>query len=120
MELQYLTYLNLSFNYFENSSIPQFLGSLTHLTHLDLRWCTLGGHIPTQLGLLSHLQYLDLSGNLVEGEIPSQLGNLFQLQYLDLIIAGAGYQAPISRKRKSSTTKERLKLDGNLVLGLQL
>ncbi|XP_028773184.1 receptor-like protein EIX1 [Neltuma alba] len=78
-------YLNLSSNYFGDSSIPEFLGSLTHLRYLDLHNCGLsGGNIPSQLGLLSHLQYLDLSGNFAEGAIPYQLGNLSQLRYLDL------------------------------------
>ncbi|XP_028773183.1 receptor-like protein 12 [Neltuma alba] len=85
VELQYLMYLNLSFNYFEDRPIPEFLGSLNHLRYLDLHNCRLsGGNIPTQLGLLSHLQYLDLSGNWAQGAIPYQLRNLLQLQYLDL------------------------------------
>ncbi|XP_028786683.1 receptor-like protein EIX1 [Neltuma alba] len=85
VELQYLMYLNLSSNYFEDSSIPEFLGSLTHLRYLDLHNCGLnGGNIPSQLGLLSHLQYLNLSGNSARGAIPYQLGNLSQLRYLDL------------------------------------
>ncbi|KAI9098474.1 hypothetical protein K1719_025099 [Acacia pycnantha] len=88
VELQYLMYLNLSSNYFlEQSFIPEFLGSLTHLKYLDLHNCGLsGGNIPIQLGLLSHLQYLDLSWNSLVGAIPYQLGNLSQLQYLDLSI----------------------------------
>ncbi|KAI9098472.1 hypothetical protein K1719_025097 [Acacia pycnantha] len=89
VELQYLMYLNLSSNYFfEQHSIPEFLGSLTHLRYLDLCGCgrygSSKGNIPIQLGLLSHLQYLDLSWNFIEGVIPYQLGNLSQLQYLNL------------------------------------
>ncbi|KAI9114382.1 hypothetical protein K1719_014610 [Acacia pycnantha] len=84
MELPQLKYLNLSFNYFEDGSIPQFLGSLRHLRYLDLHDCRLGGKIPSQLGLVSHLQYLDISRNFAEGAILYQLRNLLQLQHLDL------------------------------------
>ncbi|XP_028773181.1 receptor-like protein EIX1 [Neltuma alba] len=85
VELQYLMYLNLSSNCFEDSSIPEFLTSLTHLRYLDLHNCGLSGAIPHQLANLSQLRYLDLSGNyLLGGAIPRQLGNLSQLQHLDL------------------------------------
>ncbi|XP_028786685.1 receptor-like protein 12 [Neltuma alba] len=86
-ELQYLTYLNLSSNYFEDSSIPKFLASLRHLRYLDLHDCGLsGGNILTQLGLFSHLQYLDLSWNFVGGAILFQLRNLSQWRHLDLSV----------------------------------
>ncbi|KAL2967139.1 hypothetical protein AAZX31_16G159000 [Glycine max] len=84
MELQQLNYLNLSWNYFSNRGIPEFLGSLTNLRYLDLSHSYFGGKIPTQFGSLSHLKYLNLAWNYLEGSIPRQLGNLSQLQHLDL------------------------------------
>ncbi|KAL9277413.1 hypothetical protein ACSQ67_025037 [Phaseolus vulgaris] len=84
MELRQLEYLDLSSNYFQDSHIPEFLGSLTNLKYLDLSSCGFGGEIPTQLGSLSHLRYLNLGKNSFAGNVPSQLGNLSQLQYLDL------------------------------------
>ncbi|XP_022636200.1 receptor-like protein 12 [Vigna radiata var. radiata] len=109
MELRHLQYFNLSFNYFRESNIPEFLGSLTNLRYLDLSSCGFSGQIPTQISSLSHLkylnlahnyylngsipreignlsrlEYLDLSGNSFEGSLPSQIGNLSRLQYLDL------------------------------------
>ncbi|KAL9276570.1 hypothetical protein ACSQ67_025887 [Phaseolus vulgaris] len=84
MELRQLEYLDLSSNYFQDSHIPEFLGSLTNLKYLDLSSCGFGGEIPTQFGSLSHLRYLNLDQNSLEGSIPCQLGNLSQLQYLDL------------------------------------
>ncbi|XP_054820037.1 receptor-like protein EIX2 [Prosopis cineraria] len=85
MELQYLMYLNLSFNYFEDSYIPKFFGSLSNLRYLDLRGCNLWNrNIPSQLENLSQLQYLDLSSNQLEGAIPNQLANISRLQHLDL------------------------------------
>ncbi|RZB61544.1 Receptor-like protein EIX2 [Glycine soja] len=84
MELQQLNYLNLSWNYFSNRGIPEFLGSPSNLRYVDLSYCRFGGKIPTQFGSLSHLKYLNLAANFLEGSIPRQLGNLTQLQHLDL------------------------------------
>ncbi|XP_014522472.1 receptor-like protein 12, partial [Vigna radiata var. radiata] len=85
MELRQLQYLNLSFNYFRDSNIPEFLGSLTNLRYLDLSSSYFSGKIPTQISYLSHLKYLNLATNYyLNGSIPRELGNLSQLQYLDL------------------------------------
>ncbi|TVT97106.1 hypothetical protein EJB05_57663, partial [Eragrostis curvula] len=59
--LRHLRYLDLSFNYFNNSEIPLFLGTLKNLRYLNLSNVNVGGMVPSQLGNLSHLQYLDLS-----------------------------------------------------------
>ncbi|XP_028786686.1 receptor-like protein EIX1 [Neltuma alba] len=117
VELQYLMYLNLSSNNFEDSSIPEFLASLRHLRYLDLHNCGLtGGNIPTQLGLLSHLQYLDLSWNLAEGTIPHQLGNLSQLRYLDL--SGNSYRGAIPRQLGNLVQLQHVDLSLNSLRGV--
>ncbi|XP_014506423.1 probably inactive leucine-rich repeat receptor-like protein kinase At2g25790 [Vigna radiata var. radiata] len=84
MELPQLQYLNLSSNYFPDTHIPEFLGSLKNLKYLDLSNCDFGGRIPSELGSLSNLEYLNLAYNSLNGSIPYQLGNLSQLQHLDL------------------------------------
>ncbi|XP_054786250.1 receptor-like protein EIX2 isoform X2 [Prosopis cineraria] len=84
LELQYLKYLNLSYNDFGDNHVPEFFGSLRNLRFLDLRSCYFGGQIPSQLGNLSNLRYLDLGKIGLVGEIPYQLGYLSQLLYLDL------------------------------------
>ncbi|XP_052723703.1 receptor-like protein EIX2 [Vigna angularis] len=87
MELRHLQYLNLSFNSFRHTNIPEFLGSLTNLRYLDLSSSHFSGQIPTQISSLSHLKYLNLARNYyLEGSIPPQLGNLSRLQYLDLSV----------------------------------
>ncbi|GMI85699.1 hypothetical protein HRI_002239200 [Hibiscus trionum] len=60
LELKQLSHLDLSFNGFD--TIPDFIGSLTELTYLNLSSNSLTGLIPYQLGNLSRLLYLDLSG----------------------------------------------------------
>jgi len=76
--------LNLNLNYFPDSHIPEFLGSLNNLRYLDLSQCHFGGKIPSQFRPLSHLKYLNLAGNELEGSIPPQLRNLSNLQELYL------------------------------------
>uniref|UniRef100_A0A0R0FYR4 Uncharacterized protein n=1 Tax=Glycine max TaxID=3847 RepID=A0A0R0FYR4_SOYBN len=107
--LQNIEHLDLSYNDFPRSHIPEHMGSFTNLRYLNLSYCAfvgsipsdigklthllsldlgnnfyLHGKIPYQLGNLTHLQYLDLSYNYLDGELPYQLGNLSQLRYLDL------------------------------------
>ncbi|XP_028798344.1 receptor-like protein EIX1 [Neltuma alba] len=84
MELQQLNYLDFSWNDFHLNPIPEFLGSLTNLRTLDLRYAYFGGKIPYQLGELSSLQNLHLQFNYLLGEIPWQLGNLSNLLELTL------------------------------------
>ncbi|CAL9007140.1 unnamed protein product [Prunus brigantina] len=63
VELQHLEYLNLSYNNFSRSLIPDFTGSLSNLRYLDLSYANFGGEIPYQLENLTHLEYLDLSSD---------------------------------------------------------
>ncbi|KAF7813011.1 receptor-like protein EIX1 [Senna tora] len=84
MELHDLMSLNLSYNSFKDSQIPEFFGSLRNLRYLSLFDCGFKGNIPSQLGSLSQLRYLDLGSNNLEGSIPYQLGNLSNLQLLNL------------------------------------
>ncbi|KAI9073891.1 hypothetical protein K1719_044163 [Acacia pycnantha] len=84
IDLQHLIYLNLSYNDFNGSEIPKFLGSLTKLTYLDLFYSRVGGKIPIEFGKLSNLRVLNLSRNSLIGSIPVHLANLSSLQDLSL------------------------------------
>ncbi|KAH9603870.1 hypothetical protein KSS87_013558 [Heliosperma pusillum] len=59
LELKFLRYLNLAGNKFNGSQIPEFIGSMTHLRHLDLSRAGFAGLVPPQLGNLTHLKFLD-------------------------------------------------------------
>ncbi|KAL5173126.1 Receptor-like protein EIX2 [Glycine soja] len=85
ISLENIEHLDLSYNSFQGSHIPELMGSFTNLRYLNLSDSLFGGSIPSDLGKLTHLLSLDLGNNyLLQGQIPYQLGNLTHLQYLDL------------------------------------
>ncbi|WKA07240.1 hypothetical protein VitviT2T_025088 [Vitis vinifera] len=61
-QLEFLNYLDLSWNDFGGTPIPSFLGSMQSLTYLDLSFASFGGLIPLELGNLSNLLHLGLGG----------------------------------------------------------
>ncbi|CAI9774041.1 unnamed protein product [Fraxinus pennsylvanica] len=84
LEIQHLEYLDLSYNHFEYSKIPQFIGSLGRLQHLYLDGSNFSGEIPHHLGNLSELNSLGLSS--FHGSLTSTsldwLSRLNSLNYL--------------------------------------
>ncbi|XP_021730406.1 receptor-like protein 12 [Chenopodium quinoa] len=63
VELNHLNHLDVSFNDFNNSKIPKFLGYMKQLRYLNLSQSFLYGKVPHELGNLTNLQVLDLSSN---------------------------------------------------------
>ncbi|XP_034680304.1 receptor-like protein EIX1 [Vitis riparia] len=80
LELEFLSYLNLSWNNFGGRPIPSFLGSMGSLRYLDLNHARFAGLVPHQLGNLSTLRHLDLGYN--SGLYVENLGWISHLAFL--------------------------------------
>ncbi|KAF7087644.1 hypothetical protein CFC21_090811 [Triticum aestivum] len=78
--------LDLGGTYLVGQISPSLL-SLEHLEYLNLNWtrlCGPDGRVPEFLGSLKNLRHLDLSGMSFSALLPPKLGNLSKLEYLDL------------------------------------
>ncbi|KAK2979257.1 hypothetical protein RJ640_001647 [Escallonia rubra] len=85
LNLEQLSYLDLSLNDFGGIQIPSFISSLRTLRYLNLSDAGFGGLIPPGLGNLSDLRTLDLGRSYLP--IVKNFGwlsDLFFLQHLDL------------------------------------
>ncbi|KAK2976426.1 hypothetical protein RJ640_001819 [Escallonia rubra] len=89
LNLEQLSYLDLSLNDFGGIQIPSFISSLRTLRYLNLSHAGFGGLIPPGLGNLSDLRTLDLgySSYILRAENFRWLSDLFFLQHLDLSYA---------------------------------
>nr|POE64647.1 lrr receptor-like serine/threonine-protein kinase fls2 [Quercus suber] len=76
--------LDLSENYFENTSIPSWIVGLRNLVSLDLSYNHFQGPIPVDLQNMTSLSHLDLSRNNFNSSIPNWLGNLCNLREIRL------------------------------------
>ncbi|KAM7486976.1 hypothetical protein LguiA_002985 [Lonicera macranthoides] len=85
LELNHLKYLDLSFNSFDSIPVPEFIGSLSKLQHLNLYDNYFLGRIPHQFGNLTNLRFLDLGFKYnLTVENLEWLSDLRFLRHLDL------------------------------------
>ena len=80
IRLPYITRVALNGNQIEGY-IPDEMGQLFKLQHLDLSWNRLIGGVPPKFGELVQLEQLLIYHNKLTGTLPSTLGNLVQLQH---------------------------------------
>ncbi|CAL9132885.1 unnamed protein product [Musa textilis] len=83
--LSRLRHLNLSYNPLAGGTIlVNLFRNCSRLRYLSLNGNNLHGAIPRSIGRCSQLQLLGLTDNMLEGGIPSQLGSLSKLKVLSL------------------------------------
>ncbi|KAI3936047.1 hypothetical protein MKW92_033222 [Papaver armeniacum] len=66
--LTHLEYLDLSFNKFTDTKVPDKFSNLKNLRHLDISNSGFSGSITTQFSNLSSLEYLDISCSFIATE----------------------------------------------------
>ncbi|XP_058076463.1 receptor-like protein EIX2 [Magnolia sinica] len=84
VQLKHLQFLDLSGNDFNGAPIPDFLGSMKELRHLNLSDAGFSGRIPRQLGNLTKLIYLELSSSSLSAKNLWWLTSIPSLNYLDM------------------------------------
>ncbi|XP_058076467.1 receptor-like protein EIX1 [Magnolia sinica] len=84
VQLKHLQLLDLSYNAFNGAPIPDFLGSMKELRHLNLSDAGFSGRIPHQLGNLTKLISLKLSSRSLSAKNLWWLASLRSLKYLDM------------------------------------
>ncbi|KAL1555667.1 receptor-like protein EIX1 [Salvia divinorum] len=112
LELHHLNHLDLSHNDFGGNPIPEFIGSMKQLQHLNLSWSNFSGSIPPRLGNLTNLRSLDLTANDFGGNpIPEFIGSMKQLQ--DLFLRFSNLSGAIPPHLGNLTNLRSLNLNDN-------
>ena len=82
--LIHLQKLNLAFNHFSNSPMPNGFGDLVALTHLNLYFSAFSGVIPSKISHLSKLVSFSLPYTWLQGKLANNILCLANLQKFDL------------------------------------
>ncbi|KAI8570881.1 hypothetical protein RHMOL_Rhmol01G0073200 [Rhododendron molle] len=121
-QLSHLQRLNLAFNHFNFSFIPNAIGSFASLTHLNLSESGFSGSIPSELSLLSKLISLDLSFGVPQGLLRLEplhfkilLKNVTQLQ--ELVLRGVNISSGLPDSLSNLTSLTALDLSSTELIG---
>ncbi|KAH6755485.1 hypothetical protein C2S53_012600 [Perilla frutescens var. hirtella] len=79
-----IQHVDLSFNDFSNSSIPDWLYECTNLEFISLSSNSLQGKISSAIANLTSLKTLNLGYNQLSGKIPREITSLCKMQTLEL------------------------------------
>jgi len=93
-ELSELTHLDLDDNQLEGEILPK-VTNLTNLRSLVLSDNMFTGTIPSELSNLENLELLSLSLNNFEGELPVELGTLTNLRFLFATVNNLSGEIPV-------------------------
>jgi Leucine-rich repeat (LRR) protein len=93
--MQELKYLQMCANK-ELQHLPESIGGLGSLQHLDISWCEALQQLPESIRGLRSLQHLDVGGCVVLQQLPESIGGLGSLQWLDISRCWALLQLPES------------------------
>ncbi len=78
-----LIHLNINNNTLENG-LPNEIGNLTNLYSFNAINCKLSGELPESMGQMTNLQIVRLQGNDFKGAIPASFSNLSLLKLFDI------------------------------------
>jgi Leucine-rich repeat (LRR) protein len=90
-----LQHLNLSYC-FALEQLPESIGGLGSLQHLNIRRCIALQQLPKSIGGLGSLQHLNIRRCIALQQLPESIGRLGSLQHLDVSGCGALQQLPES------------------------
>lgn len=82
--MNFLNYLDLSGNSFDQSNIPSWFSTLQSLTTLKMRYTNLVGELPAAFFSIPQLQNVDLSNNRINGSLDISSNPSTQLELVDL------------------------------------
>jgi Leucine-rich repeat (LRR) protein len=89
-----LKYLQMCGN--GTKQLPESIGGLGSLQHLDISYCIVLEQLPESIRGLGTLQYLNISYCIVLEQLPESIGGLGSLQHLDISWCHALQQLPES------------------------
>ncbi|KAG8639382.1 hypothetical protein MANES_14G136800v8, partial [Manihot esculenta] len=112
----YLSWLDISDNFFQDFITPEIGTYLPRLRYVKMSGNGFSGSLPSSLGNMSLLAYLDLSNNKLSGNIPEDL-TIGCVSLIELILSNNSLQGQIFSETSNLRFLYELQLDGNQFTG---